>query len=71
MKKPISTRTFSSLVRLPYQDAIAVCLHCYDYHMEMAGKGIDPKFHKRQANRLKEWITDMKEYIHELESTDS
>ena len=53
---------------MPYQDAIAVCLHCYDYHMEMAARGIDPKFHISQAGLLKDWITRQKDYITELEN---
>ena len=65
-----SKRTFTSLVRMPYQDAIAVTLHCYDFHMEMAVKEPEQKqFHQKQANRLKNWLTDMKEYILKHEET--
>ena len=62
-----SKRSFSTLVRRPYQDAIAVILKCYDYHMEMAYKGIDSKFHFQQAAMLKEWTIKQKDYIKELE----
>lgn len=59
-----SKRTFSSLVRMPYQDAIAVTLHCRDYHIEMAVKQPSQKqFHLRQAERLYKWIKDMKDFI--------
>lgn len=59
-----SKRTFSSLVRMPYQDAIAVTLHCYDYHIEMSAKQPSHKeFHLTQARRLTEWMTPMKDYI--------
>ena len=65
-----SKRTFTSLVRMPYQDAIAVTLHCYDFHMEMAVKEPEQKpFHQKQANRLKNSLTDMKEYILKHEET--
>ena len=65
-----SKRTFTSLVRMPYQDAIAVALHCYDFHMEMAVKEPEQKhFHQKQANRLKNWLTNMKEYILKHEET--
>ena len=51
------------MVRKPYQDAIAVVLKCYDYHMEMAYKGIDSKFHFQQAALLKDWTIKQKDYI--------
>lgn len=63
-------RTFTSLVRMPYQDAIAVTLHCYDFHMEMSVKEPEHKhFHLKQAMRLKDWLTDIKEYILKHEET--
>ena len=62
-----SKRTFTSLVRMPYQDALAVALHTHDYHLEMAHKGIDPDFHIKQARRLKDWIVDQKDYIVDIE----
>ena len=62
-------RTFSSLVRMPYQDAIAVVLHCYDFHMEMCAKTPEDKeFHIKQANRLRNWLSDVKDYIERKES---
>ncbi len=62
-------RTFSSLVRMPYQDAIAVVLHCYDFHIEMCAKQPTEKdFHMKQADRLRGWLRDVKDYIEEKES---
>ena len=62
-------RTFSSLVRMPYQDAIAVVLHCYDFHMEMCAKTPEDKeFHIKQADRLRGWLSDVKQYIERKES---
>ena len=53
---------------MPYQDAIAVVLHCHDFHMEMSVKERNKKhFHQKQAQRLKTWIVDLKDYIHEKE----
>tara|TARA_R100001460_G_scaffold82097_1_gene123118 strand:- start:14657 stop:14827 length:171 start_codon:yes stop_codon:yes gene_type:complete len=54
---------------MPYQDAIAVVLHVHDFHMEMIAK--EPKeryFHEKQANRLRNWLIDQKEYIHTKEA---
>ncbi len=66
--KSKAQRTFSSLVRMPYQDAIAVTLHVHDFHLEMAHKEQqDKEFHIRQALRLKSWLTEMKDYIQDKE----
>ena len=55
---------------MPYQDAIAGTLHCYDFHMEMSVKEPEHReFHLKQAMRLKDWLTDMKEYILKHEET--
>ena len=62
-----SKRTFSSLVRMPYQDAIAVILRCHDYHISMALVGENSEFHKLQAERLRNWLVDVKDYITKLE----
>jgi len=62
-----SKRTFTSLVRRPYQDAIAVILKSHDYHMEMSAKGIDSEWHNNMALRLKSYTIDLKEYIVRLE----
>ena len=68
MKK--TKRTFSSMVRMPYQDAIALVLRTYDFHIEMSLKEPEEKeFHLKQAMKLKEWLTDMKEYIIKYEET--
>ena len=62
MKK--TKRTFSSMVRMPYQDAIALVLRTYDFHIEMSLKEPEEKhFHLKQAMRLKDWLREMKEYI--------
>ena len=52
-----------------YQDAIGVILHVYDFHMEMCAKSPEEKeFHIKQANRLRDWLKDVKDYIEEKES---
>ncbi len=67
--EPKVKRTFSSLVRMPYQDAIAVILHVHDFHMEMIAKEPEERyFHEKQANRLRNWLIDQKEYIHTKEA---
>jgi|TARA_B100002019_G_scaffold291587_1_gene312174 hypothetical protein len=63
-----SKRTFTSVVRWPYQDAIAFALKTHDYHMELASRGHSKDFHLKQANRMKSWIIDMKDYILKLEN---
>ncbi len=61
-------RTFSSLVRMPYQNAIAVVLHVYDFHIEMAAKTpAEKEFHIQQANKLRSWLSDIKDYIERKE----
>ena len=65
--KAKSKRTFTSLVRRPYQDAIAVVLKTHDYHMEMASRGIDKEWHVNMARRLKSYTIDLKDYIVRLE----
>ena len=62
-----SKRTFTSLVRRPYRDAIAVILKSHDYHMEMSSRGIDKEWHYNMAQRLKNYTIDLKEYIVRLE----
>jgi hypothetical protein len=63
-----SKRTFTSVVRRPYQDAIAFALKTHDYHMELASRGHSKDFHLKQADRMKSWIIDMKDYIIKLEN---
>jgi len=54
---------------MPYQDAIAVVLHCYAFHMEMVAKTPEDKeFHIKQADRLRSWLSDVKDYIERKES---
>tara|TARA_R110000803_G_scaffold90190_2_gene157496 strand:+ start:418 stop:636 length:219 start_codon:yes stop_codon:yes gene_type:complete len=63
-------RTFSSLVRMPYQDAIAVVLHVSDFHIEMAVKEPNKReFHLKQATKLRQWLKDVKDYIVEKEES--
>ena len=62
-----SKRTFTSLVRRPYQDAIAVILKTHDYHMEMSSKGVDSEWHRNMADRLRNYTIDLKNYIVRLE----
>ena len=63
--KAKSKRTFTSLVRRPYQDAIAVILKTHDYHM--ASRGIDKEWHRNMAERLRQYTIDLKDYIVRLE----
>jgi|TARA_B000000609_G_scaffold148238_1_gene131760 hypothetical protein len=65
--KTKSKRTFTSLVRRPYQDAIAVILKTHDYHMEMSSRGIDKEWHSNMAERLRQYTIDLKDYIVRLE----
>ena len=66
--KAKSKRTFTSLVRRPYQDAIAVVLKTHDYHIEMASRGIDKEWHIIMARRLKSYTIDLKDYIVRIEN---
>ena len=62
----MSKREFSTTVRMPYQDAIALILKTMDYHQKMSILSTDKKykdFHNKQYLRLKEWMIDMKDYI--------
>lgn len=57
-------RSFSNSVRMPYQDAIAFATRLYDFHIEQSIKDLKNKnFHEKQAQRMRNWITDMKEFI--------
>jgi len=57
-------RSFSNSVRMPYQDAIAFATRLYDFHIEQSMKDLKNKnFHEKQAQRMRNWITDMKEFI--------
>ena len=66
----MTKRDFSTMVRMPYQDAIALVLKTMDYHQMMSIQSTDQRykdFHNKQYRRLKEWMIDMKDYIIELE----
>lgn len=66
-KKPDSKveRTFSTEIRMPYQDAVGLILHMIDYHYsQMILYPEDRIFHEKQAIRLKNWLEDMKTWIH-------
>ena len=59
---------FSTLVRMPYLDAIRLILRTIDYHNRMSLE--DPtnkEFHMKQSERLREWMVEMKEFIKENE----
>jgi hypothetical protein len=61
-------RTFSTEVRMPYQDAIGLILHMIDYHnIQMIKYPEEQIFHEKQALRLKNWLIDMKTWIHQQE----
>ena len=62
-------RSFSNSVRMPYQDAIAFATRLYDFNIEQSMKDLKNKnFHEKQAQRMRNWITDMKEFIVSNES---
>ena len=62
-------RSFSNSVRMPYQDAIALATRLYDFHIEQSMKDLKNKnFHEKQAQRMRNWISDMKEFIVSNES---
>tara|TARA_X000001388_G_C2207491_1_gene113722 strand:- start:847 stop:1053 length:207 start_codon:yes stop_codon:yes gene_type:complete len=64
-------RTFSTAVRMPYQDAIALILKIIDYHNNQAMKDFsNAEFHKEQSMVLKLWLIDMKEFIKNKEELD-
>ena len=51
MENPKPKRDFSTLVRMPYQDAIALILRTMDYHSLMAIQSTEKhykEFHKKQ-----------------------
>lgn len=57
-------RNFSTSVRQPYQDAIALILKIIDYHNEQARKDFgNQEFHLQQAKVLKIYMIDLKEFI--------
>ena len=61
-------KRFTTLARTPYLEAIRLVLRTIDYHNRMMLE--DKKnfiFHEKQAIRLKNWIADMKEFIHKEE----
>ena len=50
---------------MPYQDAVGLILHMIDYHYsQMMLYPEDKIFHEKQAIRLKNWLEDMKTWIH-------
>ena len=62
-------KSFSNSVRMPYQDAIAFATRLYDFHIEQSMKDLKNKnFHEKQAQRMRNWISDMKEFIVSNES---
>ena len=63
-------REFSTIVRMPYQDAISLVLKTMDYHQKMSILSTDKHYKTFMINNIvdsKEWMTDMKDYIVELE----
>ena len=63
MKDSKIKRDFSTKVRQPFQDAIALIVYTIDYHNSFIGN----KFHRRQARVLKWYLLDLKEWIREEE----
>jgi len=61
-------RTFSTFTRAPYQDSIAVVLHACDFHLDQAVKDKENySLHMDLHNRLKSYLIDLKDYIHNKE----
>ena len=61
-------RTFSTFTRAPYQDSIAVVLHACDFHLDQAVKDKENyALHMGLHYRLKSYLIDLKDYIHEKE----
>lgn len=61
-------RTFRTFTRAPYQDIVAVVLHASDFHLEQAYKDKENyKLHMDLHYRLKSYLIDLKDYIHEKE----
>lgn len=61
-------RTFSTFTRAPYQDIVAVVLHASDFHLEQAIKDKENyQLHMDLHYRLKSYLIDLKDYIHEKE----
>ena len=67
MKESKIKRDFSTKVRQPFQDAVALILHIIDYHNSF----VNDKFHRRQARVLKWYLLDLKEWIVKEESRES
>jgi len=67
-KEFTSKKKFSTLVRMPYQEAIRIILRTIDYHNRMALEDSDNRdFHMQQSVRLRQWMVDMKDFIHKNE----
>lgn len=59
---------FTTIVRRPYKEVMTVVLKSIDFHNEMILRDPEHKyFHEKQRDKLKSWMIDMKEYIHEQE----
>ena len=64
-------RTFSTFTRAPYQDVIGVVLHASDFHLDQAIKDKENyKLHMDFHSRLKNYLVDLKNYIHEKEQSE-
>ena len=67
-KEFTSKKKFSTLVHMPYQEAIRIILRTIDYHNRMALEDSDNRdFHMQQSVRLRQWMVDMKDFIHKNE----
>ncbi len=59
---------YTTLIRMPYKDAIRIVLRTIDYHNNQMLKDKENYyFHEKQMRRLKAWMVDMKDFIHEKE----
>jgi hypothetical protein len=59
-------RTWNTPLRKPWNPVIKQCLNGIDYHMELYLKTKDTR-HLLQAAALREYVSNLKEWIHEKE----
>ena len=59
-------RTYNTVVREPWNPVIHTLLKAVDCHMALFMKRGDP-FHARKAQLLREYVSELKTWIHEEE----
>jgi hypothetical protein len=60
-------RSWNTPVRQPWNPIIKHCLNAIDYHVDLYVTTGDP-FHLRQAQRMREYVHNLKEWITKEES---